>query len=174
MAIKNKENRLIRSLPQATLEKERATHSSSLAWNIPWTKEPAGPGGLQSMGSQRVRHAWATNTFTQATYCPFMMAFLFVFLWKAPLCYPDHTCIKMFMLSWENKEFAFIPLLVHRCVSCFNSIWSEQTQGHPFFQPPVILQPFFQSRSLEPTILPSSTSRISQRYGAQLLTADQP
>ena len=30
-----------------------ATHSSILAWGIPWTKEP---GGLQSMGSQRVRH----------------------------------------------------------------------------------------------------------------------
>ena len=35
------------------LEKEMATHSSTLAWKIPWTEEP---GGLQSMGSQRVRH----------------------------------------------------------------------------------------------------------------------
>ena len=33
------------------LEKEMATHSSILAWRIPWTEEP---GGLQSMGSQRV------------------------------------------------------------------------------------------------------------------------
>ena len=33
------------------LEKEMATHSSTLAWRIPWTEEP---GGLQSMGSQRV------------------------------------------------------------------------------------------------------------------------
>ena len=33
------------------LEKEMATHSSILAWKIPWTEEP---GGLQSMGSQRV------------------------------------------------------------------------------------------------------------------------
>ena len=33
------------------LEKEMATHSSTLAWKIPWTEEP---GGLQSMGSQRV------------------------------------------------------------------------------------------------------------------------
>jgi len=49
-AIKNKENRLIRSLPQATLEKERATHSSSLAWNIPWTEEPAGPWGATVHG----------------------------------------------------------------------------------------------------------------------------
>ena len=43
------------------LEKGMATHSSFLAWGIPWTEEP---GGLQSMESQRVRHDWATNTFT--------------------------------------------------------------------------------------------------------------
>ena len=35
------------------LEKEMATHSSLLAWKIPWTEEP---GGLQSMGSHRVGH----------------------------------------------------------------------------------------------------------------------
>ena len=35
------------------LEKEMTTHSSILAWEIPWTEEP---GGLQSMGLQRVRH----------------------------------------------------------------------------------------------------------------------
>ena len=35
------------------LEKEMATHSNILAWRIPWTEEP---GGLQSMGSQRVGH----------------------------------------------------------------------------------------------------------------------
>ena len=43
------------------LEKEMATHSSILAWEIPWTEEP---GGLQSMGSQWVRHNWVTNAFT--------------------------------------------------------------------------------------------------------------
>ena len=40
------------------LEKEIATHSSTLAWKIPWTEEPC---KLQSMGSQRVRHDWATS-----------------------------------------------------------------------------------------------------------------
>ena len=40
------------------LEKEIATHSSILAWYIPWTEEPS---GLQSMGSQRVRHDRATK-----------------------------------------------------------------------------------------------------------------
>ena len=40
------------------LEKEMATHSTVLAWRIPGTGEL---GGLQSMGSQRVRHNWATS-----------------------------------------------------------------------------------------------------------------
>ena len=39
-------------------EKEIAAHSSILVWRIPWTEDP---GGLQSMGSQRVRHDWATS-----------------------------------------------------------------------------------------------------------------
>ena len=43
------------------LEKAMATHSSALAWKIPWAEES---GGLQVMGSRRVRHNWATNTFT--------------------------------------------------------------------------------------------------------------
>jgi len=40
------------------LEKEMATHSSILAWRIPWTEEP---GRLQPTGSQRVGHDWATS-----------------------------------------------------------------------------------------------------------------
>ena len=39
-------------------EKAMAPHSDTLAWKIPWTAEP---GGLQSMGSLRVRHDWATS-----------------------------------------------------------------------------------------------------------------
>ena len=42
-----------------------ATHSSTLAWEIPWTEEP---GGLQSLGSPRVRHDWATKSTHTSTY----------------------------------------------------------------------------------------------------------
>ena len=49
----------VRSLGQEDpLEKEMAAHSSILAWETPWTEEP---GGLQSMGSQRVRQDCETN-----------------------------------------------------------------------------------------------------------------
>ena len=47
------------------LQKGIATHFSILAWRIPWTEEP---GRLQSMGSQRVRHDWVTNTFIPPHY----------------------------------------------------------------------------------------------------------
>ena len=58
----------VRSLSREDpLEEEMATHSSILAWRSPWTEEL---GGLQSMGSQRVRHDWVTNTLT------FMLLFI--------------------------------------------------------------------------------------------------
>ena len=56
---------IISVLLECLLEKAMAPHSSTLAWKIPWTKEP---GRLQSMGSLRVGHDWATSlslfTFT--------------------------------------------------------------------------------------------------------------
>ena len=52
----------VRSLGQEDpLKKGMATHSSILAWRIPWTEEHC---GLPSMGSQRIGHDWATSTFT--------------------------------------------------------------------------------------------------------------
>ena len=48
------------------LEKETATHSSIHAWKIPWTEEP---GGLQSMGLQRVGHDWATSVCVCVCVC---------------------------------------------------------------------------------------------------------
>ena len=47
------------------MEKGMVTHSSILDWRIPWTEEP---GGLQSMGSQRVRHDWVTDTHAHWHY----------------------------------------------------------------------------------------------------------
>ena len=49
------------------LEKEMATHSSILAWRIPWIEES---GGLPSMGSQRVRQDWATKQQQQNSVWP--------------------------------------------------------------------------------------------------------
>ena len=67
----------VRSLRQEDpLEKGMATHSSILAWRIPRTEEPR---GLQSMGSQRVGHNWATNTlvYVGVKGSHFSLTFLF-------------------------------------------------------------------------------------------------
>ena len=47
------------------LEKEMATHSSILAWRIPWTEEPS---KIQPMGSWTVGHDWATNCIYSSVY----------------------------------------------------------------------------------------------------------
>ena len=47
-----------KNVPSVRMEKAMAAHSSTLAWKIPWAEEP---GGLQSMGSLRIGHDWATS-----------------------------------------------------------------------------------------------------------------
>ena len=63
------------------LEKETAAHSSILAWRIPWTEEP---GGLQSMGLQRVRHDLATKLPPPCTYHSLLGAFSYLNLHNPP------------------------------------------------------------------------------------------
>ena len=59
----------VRSLGREDLlEDGMATHSSILAWRIPWTEEPS---GLQSMELQRIRHNWAC-----ADHCVIIVTFL--------------------------------------------------------------------------------------------------
>ena len=52
------QRRIFRRGSICSSEKAMAPYSSTLAWKIPWTEEP---GGLQSMGSQRVGHDWMTS-----------------------------------------------------------------------------------------------------------------
>ena len=78
------------------LELEMATHSSTLAWRIPWTEEL---GGLQSMGSQRAGHDWVhthththTNTFILLYKCMHVSVICttFYFLWILLLIFYDY------------------------------------------------------------------------------------
>ena len=59
------------------LEKEMATHSSVLAWRIPGTAEP---GGLPSMGSHRVGHAWSNLAAAAAAAAAVLQADLYSLL----------------------------------------------------------------------------------------------
>ena len=75
----------IRSLGwEDALEQEMATHSSTLAWKIPWTEKP---GRLQSIGSERLGHYWATeHTHTHTHIYHHMTSLLFSILPKPFSC----------------------------------------------------------------------------------------
>ena len=60
-----RETRVLSLGQEDPLGKGMATHSSILAWRIPWTEEP---GGLKSMGYRRAGHDWATNTETSLQF----------------------------------------------------------------------------------------------------------
>ena len=115
----------VRSLGQEDpLKKEMATHSSVIAWRIPWTEEP---GRLQSKGSQWGRHDWASNNiwwFCQ--YLPFWNLF-FQRLCLPPLLYwpllPMVTA-HLFITSKTNSLSIYslkhyILLLISVFLACF-------------------------------------------------------
>ena len=107
------------------LEKEMATHSSIPAWRIPWTEEP---GGLQSMGSHRVGHDWATeHPCTNA-----ILSFFFTF------------CLRS-SFSWLLSLFDIPPSLFpfYKVLSCFQALQVvpgssyvplPQSENQPFLQ----------------------------------------
>ena len=86
-----------------------ATHSRILAWEVPWADEP---GGLQSMGSERVGHNWVSNTFTIPEQLSFYHnVFCFAFLWV----FLPHS------LHLPRSQFSFtlstgVPLAAWGCV----------------------------------------------------------
>ena len=74
------------------LEKSMAIQSSILAWRIPWTEEP---GGLQSMGSQRVRHNWRNLACTHAL----------IFIWT--VVYNSYLRSLLSFLQYHQISLAF-------------------------------------------------------------------
>ena len=83
------------------LEEGMATHSSILAWRIPWSKES---GGLQSIGSQRVRHDWSDSAGMHTLHMTFRM------FWEEALKslvlhnIKPHHCTLIPELSWETSK----------------------------------------------------------------------
>ena len=88
-----------------SLEQRMTTHSSILAWRIPWTEDP---GGLQSMGSQRVRHNSVTNTFClQVHLYPFFLDSAY------------KGCHTIFLLLWPtSKGGPFLKSLLNLLQCC--------------------------------------------------------
>ena len=95
------------------LETKMETHCSILAWQILWTEEP---GGLQTMGSQRAGHDWATIIFTfthlQCCVCEFQLNFLKTSSHLCPLiCHKwlFNSCSRL----WWPSRVLFFNLLFH-------------------------------------------------------------
>ena len=76
--------------------KKMATHSSVLAWKIPWTQEP---GRLESMESQRVRHCWATEQQQKSVVSKH--------LWKSALALLEFSLVFMYLIFWKAFFFFF-------------------------------------------------------------------
>ena len=118
------------------LEKEMATHSSILAWRILWTKEL---GGLQSMGSQRGRHDWATlSLFSPRGYSSerVLQSQCFEILHSVPataLEIDDHrTYISISSISMESKYI----LIWCNTAFFWNWLIKENSSISPYVMPP--------------------------------------
>ena len=105
------------------LEKEMAAHSSILAWRIPWREEP---GRLQSMGSQRVRHDWATSlthSLIVVNSSSVINSWTWMVLTVSGLTWP-----------WHWDEFSWDASMCWEWVShlnsCLSSLFIAQQQWH--------------------------------------------
>jgi len=86
----------------AKLEKEMATHSSNLAWKIPWTEEAGAP---QSMLSQRVEHDWVTKQVQTAMTWRITFKFMYtLILSHACFSYFKYHKKHYFRKSWKHNE----------------------------------------------------------------------
>jgi len=100
------------------LKKGMATHSSILAWRIPWTEEP---GKLQSIRSQRVGHKWATNTpLKKKTWIALCLLMLTCNI------YNIHKCMR-FIIYISSVQFSSVT---QSCLTLCNPM-NHSTPGLP-------------------------------------------
>ena len=102
-----------------SLEKRMATYSSILAWRIPWTEEP---GGLQSMGSQRVRHDWATKQQQQKGILLNQMRY-----WVTKFHPSQNPFIKPVFSHVWFQTWTWLPGVVTNVRKSVNFTWIEWT-----------------------------------------------
>ena len=103
------------------LKEGMATHSSILAWRIPWTQEP---GGLQSMGSQRAGHDWATNHST--AYMSILISRFIppLHLPLVSICQKDKSKYRILMHIWQFSSVQSLS-----CVRLFETPWIAAHQA---------------------------------------------
>ena len=104
------------------LEEGMATHSSLLAWRIPWTEEP---GGLQSLGSQREGHGWndlahVYNIAVQYFYR--LYSKVIIKYWLNSLCYRvySYSLFNLYLVIYTSSSPTSSHCLLYVCVClCF-------------------------------------------------------
>ena len=126
----------VRSLGQEDpLEKEMATHSSTLAWKIPWTEERS---RLQSMGSQRVGHDWATSLHIYIYICLLSHVHLFLNPMDCSLSGSSvHRILQARILEWvaipfsressQPRDWTWVSYITGR----FFTIWATRETTPP-------------------------------------------
>ena len=130
------------------LEKETATNSSILAWKIPWTEEPC---RLQSMGSQRVGHNWATSlhfTSSHSSGCGY---------WEATQT-GKHLKSRGAISSWED---ILLPPRHNPTQGCW-TLWKSLgglSQDWPWVEPRILK--IHLERCCKPDPMPSDLRPLS-------------
>ena len=101
------------------LEKGKATHSSILAWRIPWTEES---GALQSMGSQRIRHSWSDRA---CTHTQFLLLNSISAVAVSVTCFLKLIIQFCFWLSWVFTAAHSLSLVNGdcSCLRCWGFLW---------------------------------------------------
>ena len=126
-----------------------ATHSSILAWRIPWTEEP---GRLQSMGSQRVRHDWSDLARTPCVYinpslqiflspdhCPLIIT-CFLCLWVCFCLVNKFICMSFFRFHMLVTPYGICLCLPYLVWSSLGPSMLLQMASFPSFQGRVIFR----------------------------------
>ena len=107
------------------LEKEMGTHSSTLAWRIPWMEEP---GTLQSMGSQRVRYNWVTSFSLSHTHTH-----------TVDVVVQSASHVQFFVTPWTAAHQASLSLTISRSLLKFMFFTLVMPSSHLIFWCPLLL-----------------------------------
>ena len=86
-----------------SVEKEMATHSSVLAWRMPWTEKP---GRVQSMGSRRVGHDWSDLAAAEFSVLYSRLSLVIYFI---------HSINTVYMSILTSQFIPPLPLGIHTC-----------------------------------------------------------
>ena len=122
------------------LEKEMATHSSTLAWRIPWMEEP---GRLQPMGSQRVAHD-----------------FTFTFMWQLTICM---STLEKCQFRSSVHFYSFFYIKLYQLLNEWLNMWCHPTISSSFSLFSFCLQYFPASGSFPVSQLPADS--IDMNFG---------